>query len=229
MVFSNSPAPPKELRILIVCPYKLALDGLKLLVEQEEDLRVIGLVSGVQETITESSDLKPDVILVGDGWPGLSCAAVIEHLRGGGVTAPILFLSYDVNPEHVHLALAVGATGYLPLDAGQEELLRMIVSVSQGEVSLHPAVLTSLLAYLGGKSVEAKERGVEDLTPREQEVLDCLAQGLSDRDIAQALFISVRTVQTHLAHIFDKFHTHSRIEVALIAARKGWITQKSTP
>lgn len=227
-MFSNSPASSKELRILIVCPYKLALDGLKLLVEQEEDLRVIGLVSGVQEAITESSDLKPDVILVGDGWPGLSCATVIEHLRGGGVAAPILFLSYDVNPEHVHLALAVGATGYLPLDAGQDELLRMIVSVSQGEVSLHPAVLTSLLAYLGGK-VESKERDVDDLTPREQEVLDCLAQGLSDRDIAQALFIGVRTVQTHLTHIFDKFHTHSRIEAALIAARKGWITQKPTP
>ncbi|CAG0983623.1 Transcriptional regulatory protein DegU [Anaerolineales bacterium] len=229
MVFSNSPPTPRHLQILIVCPYKLALDGLKVLVEQEEDLHVISMVSGVQEAISASSDLKPDVVLVGDGWPGLSCTAVIERLRGGGVTAPILFLSYDVEPEHVQLALAAGATGYLPLDAGQDELLRMITSVSQGEVSLHPVVLRALLIHLEKKPAEARDRAMEELTPREQDVLACLAQGLSDRDIAQSLFISVRTVQTHLAHIFDKFHTHSRTEVALIAARKGWSGQEPNP
>lgn len=229
MEFSNSPPTPRHLQILIVCPYKLALDGLKVLLEQEEDLHVSGIASGVQEAITASSDLKPDVVLVGDGWPGLSCTAVIERLRGGGVTAPILFISYDVSPEHVQLALAAGATGYLPLDAGQEELLRMITSVSQGEVSLHPAVLAALLTHLEEKPAEVRDKVMENLTPREQEVLDCLAQGLSDRDIAQALFISVRTVQTHLAHIFDKFHAHSRTEAALIAARKGWVNQELEP
>lgn len=229
MAFSNPSPPPHDLRILIVCPYRLVLDGLKILVEQEEDLHVAGLVSGVQEAIAASSDLKPDIILVGDGWPGLTCAAVIERLRGSGVTAPILFLSYDVEPEHVQLALSAGATGYLPLDASQDELLRMITSVSQGEVSLHPAVLTALLTRLEKKPAEARDQIIEELTPREQDVLACLARGLSDRDIAQDLFISVRTVQTHLAHIFDKFHTHSRTEAALIAARKGWISQEPDP
>lgn len=156
MTFSNPPPTPYHLRILIVCPYRLALDGLKILVEQEEDLHVAGLASGVQEAIAASSELQPDVILVGDGWPGLSCTTVIKRLRDGGVTAPILFLSYDVGPEHVQLALAAGATGYLPLDAGQDELLRMVNSVSQGEVSLHPTVLPSLLTHLEKKPAPAK-------------------------------------------------------------------------
>ena len=226
MTVSNPPPSPHHLRILIVCPYRLALDGLKILVEQEDDLQVAGLVSGVQEAIAASSKLQPDVIVVGDGWPGLSCAAVIERLRDGGVTAPILFLSYDVGPEHVQLALAAGATGYLPLEAGQDELLRMINSVSQGEVSLHSTVLPSLLTHLEKKPHQTKDQEMVDLTPREQEVLACLGRGLSDRDIAQDLFISVRTVQTHLEHIFQKLDTHSRTEAALIAARKGWGQQE---
>jgi DNA-binding NarL/FixJ family response regulator len=229
MAFSNSPPTSHHLRILIVCPYRLALDGLKILIEQEEDLCVAGLTLGVQEAIDASSELQPDVVLVGDGWPGLSCAAVIERLRDGGVTAPILFLSYDVGPEHVQLVLAAGATGYLPLDAGQDELLRMVNSVSQGEVSLHPTVLPSLLTHLEKKPAQAQDQYVAELTPREQEVMACLGRGLSDRDIAQALFISVRTVQTHLAHIFEKLDTHSRTEAALIAARKGWGHQEQDP
>jgi DNA-binding NarL/FixJ family response regulator len=118
------------------------------------------------------------------------------------------------------MALAAGANGYLPMGIDIDELVRVLYTVNRGELTLHPSLLPAILQQLeaetGGKSTATNP---DDLTPRERAILSALSRGLTDREIAQQLFISVRTVQSHLAHVYEKLHVHSRIEAALFAVQ----------
>jgi two-component system NarL family response regulator len=118
------------------------------------------------------------------------------------------------------MALAAGANGYLPMGIDIDELVRVLYTVNRGELTLHPSLLPAILQQLeaetGGKSTATNP---DDLTKRESDILSALSRGLTDREIAQQLFISVRTVQSHLAHIYEKLHVHSRTEAALIAVQ----------
>jgi DNA-binding NarL/FixJ family response regulator len=137
---------------------------------------------------------------------------------------PILVISPDLNAESVQTVLEAGAMGYLSIDVSQDELVRGIYAISHGEIFLESPVLVNLLSrQIASSSYELSLRQ-EDFSPREQEVLSCLTRGMSDRDIAQTLFISVRTVQTHLAHIYEKMDVHSRTEAALMAVHAGWLS-----
>lgn len=124
-------------------------------------------------------------------------------------------------------ALACGAAGYLPLDANLDQLLWAVNNVANGELTLHPTIMRALASHLAHGENGDTRPILDDLSSREQEVLSCVVQGLSDRDIAQALFVSVRTVQAHLAHIYTKLGVHSRTEAAVLAVRAGWFPTSS--
>lgn len=132
---------------------------------------------------------------------------------------PVLVVSPHTRSQSVHAALVAGATGYLPMDVDADELVRVIYIVSKGELTLHPSLVPSILSHLNVPDSEMTQLALDNLTPREREVVSLLARGLSDLDIAQELFISVRTVQTHLTHIYEKLSVHSRTGAALLAAR----------
>lgn len=121
-------------------------------------------------------------------------------------------------------ALLAGATGYLPLNADSDELVHAIVTTARGELTLHREILPALFIYLADQTPASIKPKLDVLSSRQQQVLACLARGLSDRDIAQELFISVRTVQTHLAHIYGKLDVHSRTEAAVLAVDAGWFS-----
>lgn len=214
----------KKHRILILCPHTLVREGLRLLFAEDDDLYVVGLAADASEVLEALVHMEPDVVVVAYGWGGQDCAAVVQRLKADWPGQPLLVISPDVRPEQVQAALVAGATGYLPLDASQDELIRAVYTVGRGELTLHPAVVLGLLSHLASRDTEDSQPNFNDLSPREQEVLAHLVRGLSDRDIAQALFISVRTVQTHLAHIYAKLGVHSRTEAAVIAVRKGWFS-----
>jgi DNA-binding NarL/FixJ family response regulator len=209
-------------RVLLVCPQALLREGLQLLLAQDEDLRVVGAVANTIQVCREILHTQPDVVLAVFGGATESCPAMVEHIKANRPGFPVLVISPDISPSQVQAVLAAGATGYLPLDVHVDELIYAINTVSRGEMALHPTVVVALLSYLARQTAENPPPDLYDFSPREREVLACLTRGLSDRDIAQQLFISVRTVQTHLAHIYAKLSVHSRTEAALIAVRAGW-------
>lgn len=222
MVTASQRPDSKENRVLIVCPHRLILEGLEYLFSQEEDLRLVGLLADVSEALAFLSRLRPDVVLLVSTVSYPNCADAVRRLKTIDPHLPVLLISSDIRPEGVQATLTAGANGFLPLDISQDELVRAVYTVCRGELVLHPSVMLGLLSYLADQPAEAAMLNLEDFSPREQEVLACLARGLSDRDIAQQLFISVRTVQTHLAHIYGKLGVHSRVEAALTAVQAGW-------
>lgn len=215
---------PKEHLVLIVCPHRLIREGLGSLFSQEEDLRLVGLMANASEAQTSLTELRPDVVIIVNPVNHLGSTDAVQPFKITDPDLPVLLISSDTRPEVVQAALAAGANGYLPLDISQDELIQAVYTVCRGELVLHPTLMLGLLSHLADQSAGAAVLNLDDFSPREQEVLACLARGLTDRDIAQQLFISVRTVQTHLAHVYSKLGVHSRVEAALAATRAGWFS-----
>lgn len=210
----------KPVRILLICPHTLPREGLKLLAGQDDDLDVVGAVGDGREALEVLPDLPTDVALIADGWggEGCTCADTVRQIKAEYAELPVLVVSPYTSSQSVQAALVAGATGYLPMDVDVDELARVIYIVSKGELTLHPSLIPNVLSHLNVPDSEMTQLALDNLTPREREVLSLLGRGLSDLDIAQELFISVRTVQTHLAHVYEKLDVHSRTEAALLAA-----------
>lgn len=212
------PRQPAATRVLLLCKPALLREGLRLLLAADEDLELV--------TETSAASHAQDVAMADVAV--ISCAGVIavpeliHRLQTTFSRLPILVIALEPEPEDVEAALAAGATGFLPLRATPEELIWALHNVSRGRLTLHPALLPSLANYLVRQEQAASPAELEQLTPREQEVLAHLVRGASDRDIAQTLFLSVRTVQTHLSHIYEKLDVDSRTEAAVMAVRAGW-------
>lgn len=206
--------------VLIICPHRLIREGLRLMLANDEELEVVGVTPDVDEALDLITRSQPDVIILSPG--GDNCRTSIKRLSSDWPSIPVLVVSPAMSPENIQAVLQAGATGYLPMDATINEFICAVFTVGRGEQTIHPTILLELLSYLSNQKAESEYAELEDLSPREQEVLSYLARGLSDRDIAQELFISVRTVQTHLSRIYTKLGVHSRIEAALIAVQRGW-------
>jgi len=192
----------------------------------EEEFEVAGAVSDVKKALALMRWAQPDVVVVSSGVGDY--LAAIRKLHSNWPELPLLVVSDAVSPEIVQTLLQAGVSGYIPTNASVDELVRAVYSVGRGERAIHPTILLSLLSHLSNQDQVSGPVALEALSPREREVLSYLARGLCDRDIAQELFISVRTVQTHLSHIYAKLGVHSRIEAALIAVREGWFAMQTS-
>lgn len=215
-------------RVLIIGSQTLVCEGLQKLLDSEADFLV--------ETSTTEDSLQlrpgywrefcPHVILA-----VLACSTreiiQLSLLKGEYPDIPLLVVSAEVHSEAIKSALANGINGYLPLDASADELIAAIRKVGKGEPILHPRVIRKLLSNPDGESIKHAPVILDDFSEREQEILACLARGMSDREISQALFIGVRTVQSHLENIYAKLEVHSRTEAAVIAVQSGWCTPNS--
>lgn len=210
---------------MLICPQALLREGLHLLLSQYEDLEIVQTAVNTWEVLDAPLRQRPDVIMVACSRDNSHCDAAVRHLQDTWPKLPVLVISTDTAPGHVQQTLAGGATGYLPLDVEVDQLLWALNNVTKGELTLHPQLMRALASHLAAEEASDTQPDFEDLSPREQEVLAQVVQGQSDRDIAQVLFISVRTVQAHLAHIYDKLGVHSRTEAAVIAVRAGWFAR----
>ncbi len=211
----------RKIQLFIICSQLLAREGLILLTQQDEDIKVVGDAADDEAGVAGIDTLQPDVVIVADGWGGedCSCADTVKKIKAYHPHIPILVVSPHVENARVHMALAAGANGYLPMGIDIDELVRVLYTVSRGELTLHPSLLPAILQQLEAEPGKPVATTPDDLTERERDILSALSQGLTDREIAQRLFISVRTVQSHLAHIYEKLHVHSRTEAALIAVQ----------
>jgi NarL family two-component system response regulator LiaR len=206
--------------VLIADDHAIVRKGIRALLATESDIEVVGEARDGREAIAQAEELCPDVVLMDLVMPEVDGLEAIRHITRHQPEVRILVLTSFAGVEKIFPAIEAGALGYLLKDSHPGELVQAIREVHRGNASLHPAVARKLLA----KVCQPKgQREVADsLTEREMAVLQLVAQGQSNRDIAGELAISEATVRTHVSHVLAKLELSSRTQAALYALRRGW-------
>jgi two-component system response regulator NreC len=211
------------IRLLLVDDHAVVRSGLKMLLENERDVEIIGEASSAAEAIESAVRLKPDVILMDIGLPDLSGIDATREIKKRVPEVAIVALTIHEDEEYFFKMLESGASGYVPKRAAPEELLTAIRAAANGQVYLYPSLAKLLVRdFLDGGRATGQQT-TSDLTDREQEVLTYLAEGASNEEIAASLVISPKTVARHRENIMRKLNLHSRAELVRYAIRKGII------
>jgi two-component system response regulator NreC len=211
------------IRLLLVDDHAVVRSGLKMLLENERDVEIIGEASSAAEAIEGAIRLKPNVILMDIGLPDLSGIDATREIKKRASEVAIVALTIHEDEEYFFKMLEAGASGYVPKRAAPEELLTAIRAAATGQVYLYPSLAKLLVRdFLDGGRATGQQT-TSDLTDREQEVLTYLAEGASNEEIAASLVISPKTVARHRENIMRKLNLHSRAELVRYAIRKGII------
>jgi len=209
-------------RVLIVDDHAVVRSGLRLLLEREDDIEVVAEAGTADEGVRAARLEKPDVILLDVVMPGRSGLEATSEMLEASKGARILVLSMQDDPTYVREAFAGGASGYMLKEAADAELVQAIREVAAGGRYVHP----TLGARLAQAEVEAARREADDpLSDREREVLRLLALGHTNQEIAKQLYISVRTAETHRAHIMQKLGLGTRAELVRYALANGMLDE----
>src|SRR5919109_1253149 len=211
-------------RVLIVDDHAVVRAGLALLVNAEDDLEVVGEAGSAREAIFEARSTKPDVVLMDVMMPDQSGIEAVPQLLHEHPETKVLVLSMQDDPRYVREAFEAGASGYVLKEAADSEVVGAVRAVAAGERYVHPALGARLVAA----EVEERKRAAADpLSDREREVLRLLALGHTNQEIAKMLYISVRTAETHRAHIMQKLGLSSRAELVRHALAQGLLEEES--
>jgi DNA-binding NarL/FixJ family response regulator len=215
----------KKIRVLLADDHTLMRRGLRLIVEQQPDLVVVGEAEDGRQAVASSASLKPDVAVLDIGMPNLNGIEAAKQITGGKSGAAIIILSMHADESYILRALKAGARGYLLKDSAESDLVRAIRSVAEGKSFFSPAVSKVLLEdYVKKLQRTGSEDSYDLLTPREREILQLIAEGKSNKDVANLLNLSVYTVETHRANLMEKLKLKSVPELTLYAVRKGIIS-----
>ena len=207
-----------SIRVLIVDDHAVLRSGLHLLLDAEKDIEVVGEAGNVKDAVFEARATKPDVVLMDVVMPGQSGIEGVPLVLKEAPDAKVLVLSMQDDPRYVHEAFAAGAAGYVLKEAVDAEVVGAIHQVAGGQHYVHPALGARLVAA----EAEAKAREEADpLSDREREVMRLLALGHTNQEIAKMLYISVRTAETHRAHIMQKLRLSTRAELVRYAIDQG--------
>jgi two-component system, NarL family, response regulator LiaR len=217
------------IRIILADDHVMLRQGTAELLRRQPDIDVVGEATNGQEAVLLAQQVKPDIVVMDVRMPVLSGIEATRIIRDQLPQVQVLVLTAHDDDQYIFSLLQAGASGYLLKTAPVSELLKAIRQVHAGESPLDPAIARKVVARMSRTgSTElvsaGQEQPTETLTPRELEVLQLLAQGMSNRAIAKALFISDRTVQAHLTSIFAKTQVSSRLEAVLNGIRRGWLT-----
>jgi DNA-binding NarL/FixJ family response regulator len=209
-------------RVLIVDDHAVVRSGLRLLLESEEDIEVVGEAGTAREAILEARSVKPDLILMDVVMPDGSGLEAVPTLLHEHDKVKVLVLSMQDDPRYVREAFSVGASGYVLKEAADTEVVAAIREVARGGRYVHPELGARLIA---AETEELRRAEENPLSEREQEVLRLLALGHTNQEIAKQLFISVRTAETHRAHIMQKLRLTTRAELVRYALAQGLLDE----
>jgi two-component system, NarL family, response regulator NreC len=214
------------IRVVIVDDHALVRSGLRLLLEAEEDVTVEDEGGNAEEAVRLARLHKPDVVLLDVVMPGQSGLDAVPAILEAAPEASVLVLSMQDDPSYVRQAFAAGARGYLLKEAADNELVAALRQVAGGGRYVHP----TLGARLAATEADAEARAAADpLSDREREVLRLLALGHTNQEIAKMLYISVRTAETHRAHIMQKLRLTTRAELVRYALHQGLLEAGDEP
>jgi len=211
--------------IVIADDHALLREAIRNAFEQQQDMEVLGEAADGEEAVKLSSELKPDIVIMDIVMPKLSGIEATKQIRNVSPNTAVLILTAYDDDRYVIGLLEAGAAGYMLKSARGQDLVTAARTVRAGESVLHPTIIAKILKYGVKMQAQSSEcKAVEQLSERELEVLKLAAKGSSNNDIANELFLSVRTVKAHLSNIFNKMGVASRTEAIVKGVREGWIT-----
>jgi len=215
------------IRILLADDHKVLRDGLRVLLDDEEDMEVVGEASTGEEAIRLSIELSPDVVVMDLGMPGGSGLEAIQTLRKKEIPVHIIVLSMHSGREMVMKALQAGSDGYVPKSSAHVDLIQAIRTVHKGQRFLHPEATTALVDELLDKKEETKLLSL--LSERESDVLKLTAMGYTSREIGEQLALSPKTVDTYRERAMAKLQIERRVDIVQFALKAGLLDSLNTP
>ena len=211
----------QAIRLLIVDDHAVVRKGLTAIIESEEDFELVAEARDGVEGVEMALQYDPDVILMDLVMPNMNGIEAIIEIKKHDPEAHILVITSFAEDDQVFPAIKAGALGYLLKDSSPEDLLSAIREINRGEASLHPTIAHKLILELKQEKKPPENPSSKPLTAREVEVLGLVARGLSNQDIAEALFVSETTIRFHVSNILGKLHLANRTQAVLYALREG--------
>jgi len=211
--------------VVLVDDHAVVRSGIRLLLERQDDIEVVGEAGNAKDALFRARALKPDVILLDVVMPGESGIDVLPRLLEESPETKVLVLSMQDDPSYVREAFAAGAQGYVLKEAADEEVVSAVREIAKGGRYVHPTLGARMVA------AEAEERAAADADPlseRERDVLRLLALGHTNQETAEKLYISVRTAESHRAHIMQKLRLATRAELVRYALSHGLLTDDAS-
>ena len=212
------PVVPAKIKVVIVDDHAVVRSGLKALLEKEPDIEVVGEAGDAKNAVFELRAKKPDVMLIDITMPGENGIVATQNVLRERPETKVLILSMEDDPSYVRDAFAAGALGYILKEAADTELVQAIHEVAEGKNYVNPALGAKLVA---AENRTRREKAEDPLSEREREVLKLLAMGHTNQEISAQLYLSVRTVETHRAHIMRKLRLKTRAELVSYALEHG--------
>lgn len=209
------------IRVMITDDHKMLREGIRQLLELDEEIRVVEQASTAEETLNKVFDVKPDILLLDLNLPDASGVSVLKEIRKKSKTIKVLILTVHNEPEYLMECLNNNMDGYILKDSDSQELINAIKVVFSGSKYIQPDLVPMLNARLVRKDTESDM--VKDLTKREKQILISIAQGKSNQDIGKVFDISERTVKNHITNLFKKIGVKDRTQAAVFAIRNNLI------
>jgi len=211
----------EKIRVLIADDHPLFRDGMHGLLDSVPDTVVVGEAAGGEEAIALAETLQPDVILMDIKMPGINGLQAMREILHTSPHIRILIVSMLEDDDSVFAAMRAGARGYVPKGANQDEMLRAIRAVANGEAIFGPGIAQRLIGFFTVSRPSGQSRLFPELTDREAEILELIAQGHTNEEIADQLVLSLKTVRNHVSNIFSKLQVADRAQAILRAREAG--------
>lgn len=213
------------IRVLLVDDHSLFRSGIRSLLQRHAEFTVVGEAADGAEGVKRAQQLKPDVVLLDLNMPGMSGVETLQLILQDQPEVAILMLTVSEEAHDLGVAIKAGARGYLIKNIETDYLLRAIRRAAAGETVVAEAMTGKLVAQLQGKAQAAEpESGIDKLTPREKDILACLARGESNKLIARKLDLAESTVKIHVQNVLKKLKLSSRVQAAVFAVEQRWIS-----
>lgn len=213
-----------KIRVLIADDHSIVREGVKMILAKESDIEVAGEASDGQQALDLVERLKPNVVVMDISMPGMGGIEATQLVKERHPAVNVLALTMHEDESYVFRLLRAGASGYVLKRAAAQDLVQAVRAAAKGEAFLYPSVARKVVEdYLKRVEMGEKRERYDGMTQREKEILTLIAQGLSNKQIGERLYISIKTVQTHRAHILEKLGLHDRTELVRYAIRKGLI------
>jgi NarL family two-component system response regulator LiaR len=219
-----------KIKILIADDHAVVRDGTRQILEHEPDMHVVAEAADGEEAVRLAGSSHPDVAIIDIAMPKVDGIEATRRIKSLYPDIAVLILSAYDDDQFVFGLLEAGAAGYLLKSVRGRELVDAVRQVYGGESVLHPAIARKVLnRFVPSEGKPAGQKPSEVLSERELEVMRLATRGLSNQEIANTLFLSLRTVQAHLGHIFNKLQVSSRTEAVVRALKEGWVTLDDVP